>query len=155
MPFIEERIRQIESRYAHLIRNLLVLHLTDETFRLVLMMNGGTRLRVAERWRSGALVRYSYYWLDAENKVKVGWDNAPHHTQLENFPHHKHIGEQSIRVPSYEVCLEDENHSFTCLLTHLLLRWLLPVDGQRFPHRIMNHADVGHTVSPSLTLSLK
>ena len=107
MTFIEERIRQIESTYAHLIRNLLVLHLTEETFRLVLILNDGTSLRVAERWRGEALVRYSYYWLDAENQLKIGWDNAPHHEQLENFPHHKHSGEQARREPSYEMCLED------------------------------------------------
>jgi hypothetical protein len=107
VTFVEERLRQIESAYAHLLRNLLVLHPTEETFRLVLTLNDGISLRVAERWREGVLVRYSYYWLDAEEKLKVGWDNAPHHEQLENFPHHKHIGEQANRVPSYEVCLED------------------------------------------------
>jgi hypothetical protein len=107
LTFIEERIRQIESTYAHLIRNLLVLSLTEETLRLVLVLNDGTTLRVAERWRGGVLVRYSYYWLDAADQLKVGWDNAPHHRQLENFPHHKHIGGQESRVPSSEVCLED------------------------------------------------
>ncbi len=106
MTFIKERIRQIESTYAHLLRNVFVLHLTEETFRLVFILNDGTSLRVAERWRGGTLVRYSYYWLNAENKLKIGWDNAPHHRQLENFPHHKHIGEQTHRVASYEVGLE-------------------------------------------------
>lgn len=38
--------------------------------------------------------------------MKIGC-NAPHHRQLENFPHHKHIGEQGKRVGSYEVCLKD------------------------------------------------
>ena len=107
MTFVEERLRQIESTYAHLIRNFLVLQLTEETFRLVLSLSDGTNLRVTERWRGGALVRYSYYWLDAEDTLKIGWDNAPHHQQLENYPHHKHLGEPSNRVPSYEVCLED------------------------------------------------
>ncbi|MBI3800958.1 MAG: hypothetical protein HY268_28780 [Deltaproteobacteria bacterium] len=107
MTFIEDRVRQIEGKYTHLVQNLLVLHMTEETFRLVLFLNGGTSLRVAERWREGALMRYSYYWLDADEGLKIGWDNAPHHEQLENFPHHKHIGGQTDRVPSYEVCLED------------------------------------------------
>lgn len=52
------------------------------------------------------LVRYSYYWLDAENKLKVGWDNAPHHAQMANFPHHKHIGQQDNVQPSYETSVE-------------------------------------------------
>ena len=107
MTFIEERISQIESTYAHLICTVLVVNLTEETFRLVFGLNDGTNLRVAERWRGGALVRYSYYWLDAEDRLKVGWDNAPHHPQLENFPHHKHIGGQENRMPAAEACLED------------------------------------------------
>jgi len=48
------------------------IRLTKETLRLVLVLNDGMTLRVAERWRDGALVRYSYYWLDAENRRKLG-----------------------------------------------------------------------------------
>ena len=107
MAFVEERVREIEHKYAHLIQDLLVLRLTEETLRLVLVLNDGTTLRVAERWQGGTLVRYSYYWLDASNELKTGWDNSPHHERLETFPHHKHIGEQAKRMPSYEVCLED------------------------------------------------
>ena len=54
VTFVEERLRQIESTYAHLIRNFLVLQLTEETFRLVLSLSDGTNLRVAERWRGVA-----------------------------------------------------------------------------------------------------
>lgn len=107
MALVEERVREIEQQYAHLVQDLLVLRLTEETLRLVLVLNDGTTLRVAERWQGSALVRYSYYWLDARNNLKIGWDNSPHHKRLENFPHHKHIGEQAKRMPSYEVCLED------------------------------------------------
>ncbi len=104
---VEERVFEIEQQYAHFVQNLLVLRLTEETLRLVLVLNDGTTLRVAERWQAGVLVRYSYYWLDAKNRLKIGWDNSPHHKRLENFPHHKHIGEQATRAFSYEICLED------------------------------------------------
>jgi hypothetical protein len=107
LAFVEERVREIEKQYARLVQDLLVLRLTEETLRLVLVLNDGTTLRVAERWQSGTLVRYSYYWLDAGDRLKIGRDNSPHHKRLENFPHHKHIGEQAKRVSSYEVCLED------------------------------------------------
>jgi hypothetical protein len=107
VSFIEDRVRAIEQKYAYLIQDLLVLSLTDETFRLVLALKDGTTLRVAERWRSEELVRYSYYWLDAKHSLKIGWDNSPHHTRLENFPHHKHVGDQAHRVVSYETSLED------------------------------------------------
>lgn len=110
MSLIEDRIVAIERKYAHSVRDILVLILTDEILRLVLWLNDGTTLRVTERWRVQAhqkvLVRYSYYWLDAENKLKVGWDNAPHHAQMANFPHHKHIGQQDNVQPSYETSVE-------------------------------------------------
>lgn len=104
---VEDRIYEIEQKYAHLAHDFFVLSMTNETFRLVLALNDGTTLRVAERWRGEILARYSYYWLDSANELKVGWDNSPHHKRLENFPHHKHIGEQGRREPSYETSLDD------------------------------------------------
>lgn len=107
MSFLEKRIQHIEQKYAHLIHDLLVLNLTDETFRLILALKNGMTLRVTERWHSNSLTRYSYYWLDAENELQIGWDNSPHHQQLDNFPHHKHVGKQADMFPSYETSLED------------------------------------------------
>ncbi len=98
-------MNEIEREYAHLVRDLLVLSLTDQTLRLILVLADGTTLRVAERWRDKSLIRYSYYWLDTKKRLKIGWDNSPHHKRLENFPHHKHIRGQ--RVSSFEACLED------------------------------------------------
>ena len=37
-------------------------------------------------------ISYSYYWLRSDNSVIIGWDNAPHHPEIETFSHHKHIG---------------------------------------------------------------
>lgn len=39
------------------------------------------------------LLSYSYYWLRSDNSVLVGWDNAPHHAEIETFPHHRHVGD--------------------------------------------------------------
>ena len=100
-------MHEIAQEYAYMAQNLLVLRLTEETLKLILVLNDGTTLRVAERWQGKALTRYSYYWLDVRNNLKIGWDNSPHHKRLENFPHHKHVGTQANRVASYEVCLED------------------------------------------------
>ena len=107
MIFIDERVRQIEQQYAHLVQDVLVLRLTDETLKLVLVLNDGTTLRVAERWRGSTLARYSYYWLDAGDRLKIGWDNSPHHTQVESFPHHTHVGKRANPTASSETSLED------------------------------------------------
>jgi hypothetical protein len=104
---VETRVQEIGRKYAHLAQDVVVLSLTEETFRLILALNDDTTLRIMERWRNGALSRYSYYWLNSDESLKIGWDNVPHHRELENFPHHKHIGEKGHRVASYETSLED------------------------------------------------
>jgi len=57
-----------------------------------------------ERYGIGTLC---YYWLDIDSKLKIGWDNAPHHKKLESFPHHKHIGKKQKITESHEHKLED------------------------------------------------
>ncbi|MHA1264650.1 MAG: toxin-antitoxin system TumE family protein [Candidatus Helarchaeota archaeon] len=34
---------------------------------------------------------YSYHWQDKNEKLRIRWDNAPHHKHLKTFPHHKHL----------------------------------------------------------------
>lgn len=40
------------------------------------------------------LINYRYQWLDKDKNPIRRWDNTPHFPQLENAPHHVHIGEQ-------------------------------------------------------------
>lgn len=107
MSLAEARVQEIERNFAHLVHDVIVLSLTDETFRLILTLHDGSTLRVTERWRNQTLFRYSYYWLAGNASLRIGWDNVPHHGELENFPHHKHIGEEGRRVASYETSLKD------------------------------------------------
>ena len=74
---------------------------------MVLYLKDGINIRVTEQWQGSSLMRYSYYWLTSANALKIGWDNAPHHTKLESFPHHKHVVQQENMLPSDETCLED------------------------------------------------
>jgi hypothetical protein len=39
------------------------------------------------------LIDYSYHWQDKEKRLITRWDNAPHHPEIETFPHHVHEGE--------------------------------------------------------------
>ena len=87
-----ERLLQIEKQFSSLIHHLVPVELDDETLRLIIYLDDGTNLRATEQWQGDALRRYGYYWLTADDELEIGWDNAPHHVQLENFPHHKHIG---------------------------------------------------------------
>jgi hypothetical protein len=101
------RLLEVEERWGEYIQSIIPLELDGETLRLILHLRGDTHLRVTEKWRDDVLERYSYYWLSADNRLKIGWDNAPHHTHLANFPHHKHVVRREDRQPSFETCLED------------------------------------------------
>ncbi len=47
-------------------------------------------LHVKEIWKDNELFKYSYYWLSAQSKLIIGWDNAPHHEKVNSYPHHMH-----------------------------------------------------------------
>ena len=102
-----ERLLEIEERFGAVIERIVPLELDGQTLRLILYLPDGTNLRLTEQWNGSVLERYSYYWLTATNELKIGWDNAPHHTHLETFPHHKHIGHQNNLQPSSETHLEE------------------------------------------------
>ena len=101
------RLLEIEQLCQPHLQRLVLLELEAETLRLVVYLNDGSNLRITEQWQGEELERYSYYWLTSTNTLKIGWDNAPHHTRLENFPHHKHVGRMEDRQPSFETRLEE------------------------------------------------
>ena len=105
--FASERLLEIEEKFEEMVERIVPVELDGETLRVVLHLKDDTSLRVTEQWAGKVLKRYSYYWLNSASELKVGWDNAPHHTQLENFPHHKHIVQQKNMQPSRETSLEE------------------------------------------------
>ncbi len=69
--------------------------------RFALEMREGTELHVFEYVDSGFhKIDYSYHWQNKDKKLIKRWDNAPHHTEIETFPHHVHNGEDIM--PSAE-----------------------------------------------------
>ena len=102
-----ERLLEIEGKFADDVQRIVPIELDVETLRIILYLKDGTNLRVTEQWEGKILKRYSYYWLTHSNELQIGWDNAPHHTHLETFPHHKHIDQQENLQPSAETCLEE------------------------------------------------
>ena len=47
-------------------------------YKCTVQLIDGSNLRISEKWHENQLVQYSYYWLDDENNLIIGWDNAPH-----------------------------------------------------------------------------
>jgi len=102
-----ERLLEIEDALSKKVQSIVPLELDGETLRLILYLKDGTNLRVIKQWQGKTLLRYSYYWLTSADGLNIGWDNAPHHTRLKNFPYHKHVGRKENRQPSFETCLEE------------------------------------------------
>lgn len=72
-----------------------------EQFKAKLLLADGSNLRVSEVFIDGALIKYSYYWLDESDQLILGWDNAAHHPEIKTHPHHVHthgdVNESPIR----------------------------------------------------------
>lgn len=102
-----ERLLEIQAAFADQVSRIVVLELDGETLRLIVYLEDGSNLRITEQWSGDRLRRYSYYWLTDENQLEIGWDNAPHHTHLSTFPHHKHVRGQKAPEASTQTCLED------------------------------------------------
>jgi hypothetical protein len=49
----------------------------------------------------------------------------------------------------------NQNDPFPGFFTNLIWRRFFPIHGKRLSYGVVDHTDMGHTNSPSLTLSLK
>ncbi len=113
----KQRIQQIEERFAYAVQDILVLQITEETLKVLFVLPDSSTLRIVERWRANQLIRYSYYWLDQANMLRIGWDNAPHYDTVSTHPHHQHVAAQEVIAPSTATCLEDVMVEIENLLT--------------------------------------
>ena len=51
-------------------------------------------------------VDYHFQWMDRERKIlRRRWDSTPHFPNLENFPHHVHIGGDETVMPGSSISL--------------------------------------------------
>ncbi|MFW5890909.1 MAG: toxin-antitoxin system TumE family protein [bacterium] len=73
-------------------------------YKAKILLKGNYFLRIKEIWDDKELIKYSYYFLDDENNLIIGWDNAPHHLQVKSFLHHKHVKRQDNILMSNVNC---------------------------------------------------
>jgi hypothetical protein len=78
-----------------------------EVYKCKLILQDSSNLRILERYKNNKLVNYSYYWLTSSNKLKIGWDRAPHHPHLKTFPYHKHLAGKKKPIEADERNLAD------------------------------------------------
>ena len=61
--------------------------------RGVLILVNGLKLHLAEYVNTGPRIqriKYRYHLQRDDGTLIVRWDNAPHHREVETFPHHRH-----------------------------------------------------------------
>ena len=102
-----ERLIEIELLCSGKAHHIEVVESDGEYLKIVIFLNDGTNLRVSELWDKNKLTKYSYYWLSLNKELKIGWDNAPHHTKIETFPDHMHVGDKKNISSSTQNSLED------------------------------------------------
>ena len=102
LPLLQARIADLWAILADLIAEVTVVRVDYNAFKLRVTLTDGGTLRISEQYHQGKLEQYAYYWLDADERLHIGWDNAPHHRRLPNFPHHKHVSSQDNLHPAEE-----------------------------------------------------
>jgi hypothetical protein len=76
-------------------------------YRYRLSMSDGSLLEVTERLveekETLFIKKYRYHWQNRNGQVIMRWDNAPHHPEIESFPHHLHDGSETNVVRHSEI----------------------------------------------------
>lgn len=71
-------------------------------FRAELFFHDGSSLHVREFiFTRSEIDRYTYvyHYQDADNRLIFRYDNTRHFPELPNFPHHKHIPDDTVSAP--------------------------------------------------------
>jgi len=81
-------------------------------YRVRIHLQGGGLLDACERVtekKDNPLeqTKYHFHWQDAQGRLVKRWDNAPHHPELDNFPHHVHHGLENDCRPGSSLSLPD------------------------------------------------
>lgn len=78
-----------------------------------IIFTDGSRLAVFQHVRlheTGLLITdYRYHYMTHDNRLIFRYDNAPHHSEIATFPHHKHLpsGVQSADMPDLKDILAE------------------------------------------------
>lgn len=92
----ETDLQKIVTEYSDIVKSIEKLEISEEeqilAIKAKLNLFDGTIVWVREIRIKGIIEAYSYYWLRSDESVIIGWDNAPHHREVNSFPYHQHIG---------------------------------------------------------------
>ena len=105
-PLIEKYFNEIEICLIEnpLIRSYDIIRReispNDGKIRIQAFLNDGGYLElfeyVIERKGELEIAKYSIHWQDRAGQLIRRWDNAPHHPDLPNAPHHLHYADMTV-----------------------------------------------------------
>lgn len=79
-------------------------------FRYRLQLHDDSLLEVLERFEVAEgdvnVTKYSFHWQDSDGRLRMRWDNAPHHPELPTHPDHLHVARDASVRPHASVDLE-------------------------------------------------
>lgn len=80
-------------------------------FRYKLMLRDGSVMEMFENSRimqeAVKVTKYSFHWQDGTGRLRMRWDNAPHHPEVSTHPHHVHAESESNVMPHDPVTVEE------------------------------------------------
>lgn len=80
-------------------------------FRYKLMLRDGSVIEMFEKFRimqeAVKVTKYSFHWQDGTGRLRMRWDNAPHHPEVSTHPHHVHAGSEPNVLPHAPVTVEE------------------------------------------------
>lgn len=76
-------------------------------YRYKLTMSDASVLELTERLvemnKTIAITKYRHHWQNEKTHILKRWDNAPHHRDIETFPHHLHEGAEDHVISHGEI----------------------------------------------------
>ena len=96
---------------SKIVKDFSLIEFIEEELVKILKIKAISILFITEVHTSN-MQKYSYHWQDQKGNLKIRWDNSPHWSNIETFPHHKHLKDKivsSVRPTIFEVLKEIEN----------------------------------------------
>ncbi len=98
----------LAEQYKHIITDFKVKRYVNEdslfACKVLITFSDKSTLDVKEYRFTNNERKYSFHWMDKNNKMIIRWDNAGHWKSVSTFPHHMHIGKKVF--PSTAITLE-------------------------------------------------
>ena len=80
-------------------------------FRYKLILRDGSVIEMFEKFRimqdAVKVTKYSFHWQDGTGRLRMRWDNAPHHPEVTTHPDHVHAGSETNVMPHDPVTVEE------------------------------------------------